>query len=188
MSSVIGNKIKVSVFGQSHSEAIGCVIDGLPAGFKPDMDAVNAFMQRRAPGKNKYSTSRSEADTPEIVSGLADGFTCGAPLCAIIRNTNTRSADYSDLKAKPRPSHADYPYYVKTKGFNDIRVGDFVSATYSGIIYKVLKVEHVKDKIFLDVGVCDKKGNIESENWIYRHQGIVCFNAYSPRNRKAQVV
>ena len=123
MSSVIGNKIKVSVFGQSHSEAIGCVIDGLPAGFKPDMDAVNAFIQRRAPGKNKYSTSRSEADTPEIVSGLADGFTCGAPLCAIIRNTNTRSADYSDLKVKPRPSHADYPYYVKTNGFNDIRGG-----------------------------------------------------------------
>ena len=74
------------------------------------------------------------------------------------------------------------------KNQNDIRVGDFVSATYSGIIYKVLKVEHVKDKIFLDVGVCDKKGNIESEVWIYRHQGIVCFNAYSPRNRKAQVV
>ena len=123
MSSVIGNKIKVSVFGQSHSEAIGCVIDGLPAGFKPDMDAVNTFMQRRAPGKNKYSTSRSEADTPEIVSGLADGFTCGAPLCAIIRNTNTRSADYSDLKVKPRPSHADYPYFVKTNGFNDIRGG-----------------------------------------------------------------
>ena len=74
------------------------------------------------------------------------------------------------------------------KNQNDIRVGDFVSATYSGIIYKVLKVEHVKDKIFLDVGVCDKKGNIESEVWIYPHQGIVCFNAYSPRNRKAQVV
>lgn len=75
------------------------------------------------------------------------------------------------------------------KNQNDIRVGDFVSTTYcAGIIYKVLKVEHVKDKIFLDVGVCDKKGNIESEYLIYRHQGIVCFNAYLPRNRKAQVV
>lgn len=73
------------------------------------------------------------------------------------------------------------------KNQNDIRIGDFVSAC-AGIIYKVLKVEHVKDKIFLDVGVCDKKGNIESEVWIYRHKEIVCFNAYSPRNRKAQVI
>ena len=75
------------------------------------------------------------------------------------------------------------------KNQNDIRVGDFVSAIYcAGIIYKVLKIEHVKDKIFLDVGVCDKNGNIESKVWIYRHQGIVLFDAYSPRNRKAQVI
>ena len=75
------------------------------------------------------------------------------------------------------------------KNQNDIRVGDFVSATYcAGITYKVLKVEHVKDKTFLDVGVCDKNGNIESEVWIYRHQEIICFNAYLPRNRKAQVI
>lgn len=78
---------------------------------------------------------------------------------------------------------------ITDKNKKDICIGDFVSTTYcAGIIYKVLKVEHVKDKIFLDVGVCDKKGNIESEDWIYHHQGIVCFNAYSPRNRKAQVI
>lgn len=123
MSSIMGNKLKVSVFGQSHSTAIGCVIDGLPAGIKIDTDAVIKFMQRRAPGKNAYSTARSEADIPEIVSGLANGYTCGAPLCAIIKNTNTRSSDYSALRATPRPSHADYPYFVKTNGYNDIAGG-----------------------------------------------------------------
>lgn len=75
------------------------------------------------------------------------------------------------------------------KNQNDIRVGDFVSTIYcAGIIYKVLKIEHVKDKTFLDVGVCDKNGNIESEDWIYRHQEIICFDEYSPRNRKARVI
>lgn len=120
MSSVMGNKIKVSVFGQSHSKEIGCVIDGLPSGIKIDMQAVNQFMQRRSPGKNAYSTARNEADIPEIISGLANGFTCGAPLCAVIKNTDAHSADYSELKAIPRPSHADYPYYIKTNGYNDI--------------------------------------------------------------------
>lgn len=123
MSSIMGNKIKVSIFGQSHSQAIGCVIDGLPAGIKLDTEAVTQFMQRRVPGKNEYSTARAEADIPNIVSGLANGFTCGAPLCAIISNTNTRSSDYSDIRTMPRPSHADYPYYVKTNGFNDIAGG-----------------------------------------------------------------
>lgn len=123
MSSIMGNKIKVSVFGQSHSEAIGCVIDGLPSGVKIDTEFIQAFMQRRAPGRNAYSTSRSEADLPEILSGLADGYTCGAPLCAVIRNTNTKSQDYDKLKIMPRPAHSDYPYFVKTNGYNDIRGG-----------------------------------------------------------------
>lgn len=123
MSSIMGNKIKVSIFGQSHSQAIGCVIDGLPAGLKLDTEAVAQFMQRRAPGKNEYSTARSEADVPHIVSGLANGFTCGAPLCAIISNTNSHSSDYSDIRTMPRPAHADYPYYVKTNGFNDVAGG-----------------------------------------------------------------
>ncbi len=123
MSSIMGNKLKVSVFGQSHSEAIGCVIDGLPSGIKLDMDAINIFMQRRAPGKNQYSTQRSEADLPKILSGVVDNITCGAPLCMIIENTNTHSKDYSDIRINPRPGHSDYPYYIKTNGANDIRGG-----------------------------------------------------------------
>lgn len=118
-----GNKIKVTVFGQSHSSAIGAVIEGLPSGFKPDFEKINSFMRRRAPGKDKFSTARREADLPEIISGLADGITCGAPVTAIIKNSDTRSGDYENLRSIPRPGHADYTAYVKYNGFNDIRGG-----------------------------------------------------------------
>lgn len=128
MSSAFGNCIKISIFGQSHSESIGVVIDGLKAGFKLDMDAISAFMKRRAPGQNAVSTPRAEADEPHIVSGLVDGVTCGAPLCAIINNTNVRSKDYSKLKEVPRPAHSDFPAFVKHSGFNDIRGGGHFSA------------------------------------------------------------
>ncbi len=124
MSSIInGARLKVSVFGQSHSEAIGVVIDGLPAGIKLNIEEIRTFMARRAPGSSPVSTARKEADIPEIISGLADGCTCGAPLCAVIRNTSHNSKDYSNLKNTPRPSHADYPLWVKASGYNDIAGG-----------------------------------------------------------------
>ncbi|HOP11635.1 MAG TPA: chorismate synthase [Oscillospiraceae bacterium] len=119
MSSCWGQNIRISIFGQSHSEAVGVVIDGLPAGFRIDQEALAAFMTRRAPGQSKLSTSRAEADTPEFVSGLVDGVTCGAPICILIRNTNTRPADYAELKDMPRPGHADYTAGVKYHGFQD---------------------------------------------------------------------
>lgn len=115
--------LEVKVFGQSHAPAIGCVIDGLPAGFCIDMEKLGAFLGRRAPGKNKFSTARREADVPEFISGLVDNVTCGAPVCAIIRNNDTKSGDYSNLKDVPRPAHSDYTAYVKYGGFNDIRGG-----------------------------------------------------------------
>lgn len=127
MSSVTGKNIKVSVFGQSHSEAIGVVIDGLPTGFTLDMEKIYAFMARRAPGNNAFSTQRKEADKPEILSGLVNNTTCGAPLCAVIHNTNTRSGDYANLKDCPRPSHADYAASVKYNGFNDVAGGGHFS-------------------------------------------------------------
>lgn len=124
MSNTLGEKLKITVFGQSHSEAMGVVIDGLPAGFKPDVGAIERFMLRRAPGRDVFSTNRKEPDVPEIVSGLnADGTACGAPLCALIRNTDARSSDYDELKRKPRPGHADLAAYIKYGGFNDIRGG-----------------------------------------------------------------
>ena len=113
MSSTYGENLRLTIFGQSHSPAIGVTVEGLPAGFPIDMAALQAFLDRRAPGRNANSTSRREPDAPEFLSGLTGNVTCGAPLTAIIRNTNTRSGDYSELAYKPRPGHADYTAYVK---------------------------------------------------------------------------
>ena len=124
MSNLIGNRFRVLVFGQSHAPSIGAVIEGLPAGFAPDWDAVSAFMARRAPGGSALSTARREADAPEILSGLNErGETCGAPLAMRIVNGDARSRDYEKLRDVPRPGHADYPAGVKFAGHNDIRGG-----------------------------------------------------------------
>ncbi len=123
MSCNFGSKIKLTIFGQSHSQAIGCVLDGIPAGIKLDTNRIEAFMARRAPGKNKISTARKETDTPRIISGVVDGVTCGAPICAIIENSDTRSGDYDKLRSLPRPGHSDYAAFMKHNGFNDIRGG-----------------------------------------------------------------
>ena len=122
MSSNFGERVKISVFGQSHSDAIGVMIDGLPAGEYIDLEKVQAFLQRRAPGQNAYSTTRKETDMPKVVSGLWQDRTCGAPICAMIENTNTRSKDYSNLRKMPRPGHADYTFDEKY-GFRDYRGG-----------------------------------------------------------------
>ena len=119
MSSSYGNNLKLTIFGQSHSAAIGMTLEGVPAGFEIDMDALSQFMGRRAPGRNEFSTPRKEADAPEFLSGLVGNVTCGAPVTAIIRNTNTRSSDYDELKTLPRPGHADYTAEVKYGGYQD---------------------------------------------------------------------
>lgn len=127
MSSEFGKNIKLSIFGESHGEAIGCVIDGLPSGVRLDMDKIYLDMSRRAPGKDKTATPRLEKDIPHILSGVLDSVTTGAPLAMIIENTNTKSGDYSNLLTVPRPSHSDYPAYVKYGGNNDIRGGGHFS-------------------------------------------------------------
>ncbi len=127
MASSWGNQVKISVFGESHGEAIGVVIDNLPAGHRLDMQQIQLFMGRRAPGRDKTATPRLEADIPHILSGVLNGMTTGAPLCAVIENTNTRSADYSNLLHKPRPGHADYTGLIRYQGFNDPRGGGHFS-------------------------------------------------------------
>jgi len=127
MASQIGEKLKVSIFGQSHSDAIGVVIDGFPAGFRIDMDKLSAFLSRRAPGSGAHTTSRRESDAPKFISGVVDGVTCGAPICAIIENNNTRSRDYENLRETPRPGHADYTAFVKYGASHDIRGGGHFS-------------------------------------------------------------
>ena len=119
MSSTYGENLHLTIFGQSHSPAIGVTVEGIPAGEKVDPDELQRFLDRRAPGKNAWSTPRKEADVPEILSGLVNGHTCGAPLTAIIRNTNTRPQDYANLAVVPRPGHADYTAEVKYGGWQD---------------------------------------------------------------------
>lgn len=129
MGSTFGTSLRVTIFGQSHSDAIGCVIEGLPAGFALDTDALDAFMQRRAPGRNAWSTPRFEADKPHIICGLnPDGQTCGVPLTAIIENTNTRPNDYAELRRIPRPGHADFTAQAKWHGVQDVSGGGHFSA------------------------------------------------------------
>ena len=116
-----------TVFGESHGNAIGVTITGLPAGLVLDLDALKFDMNRRATGKNKLSTARKEADEIEFLSGLFEGKTTGTPLTLIIRNTDQHSKDYSQLKILPRPSHADYSGSVRYNGCSDYRGGGHFS-------------------------------------------------------------
>lgn len=127
MSSFFGQHLHLSLFGQSHGEAIGITMDGFPAGMTIDMERVAAEMKRRAPGQSSLTTPRKEADAPEILSGVLNGRTTGQPICAIIRNTNTRSKDYGDGVDLLRPGHADYTGHVRYYGFEDWRGGGHFS-------------------------------------------------------------
>ena len=127
MSSFYGERLKLSLFGQSHGEAIGITMDGFPAGMVIDMPRLAAEMARRAPGQSKMTTSRREPDAPEFLSGVLEGRTTGQPICAIIRNTNTRSQDYGEGVDLVRPGHADYTGHVRYFGFEDWRGGGHFS-------------------------------------------------------------
>lgn len=127
MSSTYGESLKLSIFGQSHGVAIGMTLDGIPAGLPVDFDKLQSFLNRRAPGQSDWSTPRKEEDRPEFLAGIVDGFTCGAPIAAVIHNTNTRSGDYNNLKDCPRPGHADYTAQVKYGGFQDAAGGGHFS-------------------------------------------------------------
>ena len=127
MSSTFGEHLKLSIFGQSHGSAIGMTLDGIPAGLSVDTARLQEFLNRRAPGQQDWSTPRKEEDIPEFLCGIVDGHTCGAPITAIIRNTNVHSGDYEQLKDIPRPGHADYTAHIKHGGFQDAAGGGHFS-------------------------------------------------------------
>lgn len=165
MSSTYGKNIQISIFGQSHSEAIGVTIDGLPAGIKIDLEALSAFLKRRAPGSSDLTTPRKEADEPKFLSGLLNNITCGAPLTAIIENTNTRSKDYSAMQEMPRPAHADFTAHQKYKGFEDVRGGGHFSGRLTaplciagGICKQILE----KEQIFISAAITEIGGQTEN--------------------------
>ena len=139
--------MRYTIFGESHGAAIGVVLEGVPSGVILDMDFIRAELKRRAPGQNALSTARKEADEPEILSGVFEGRTTGTPLCAVIRNTDTRSKDYAQLQNLPRPSHADYAGSVRYKGYNDYRGGGHFSGrltaplVFAGALAKLILKE-----------------------------------------------
>ncbi len=122
--STIGENFKLTIYGQSHDEVIGMKLAGIPAGFPVNEEALQTFMERRAPGRNEWSTPRKEPDKVEFISGIANGLTDGNTIEAIIRNVNTRSKDYADLQNRPRPGHADYTAYIKY-GTGNVGGGQF---------------------------------------------------------------
>ena len=127
MSSIFGEQLKLSIFGQSHGNAIGMTLDGIPAGLPVDTEKLQNFLNRRAPGQQDWSTARKEEDVPEFLCGIVDGHTCGAPITAIIRNSNAHSGDYDHLKDIPRPGHADYTAQIKYGGHQDAAGGGHFS-------------------------------------------------------------
>lgn len=181
MGSTWGSKIKVSIFGESHGRAVGINIDGLPSGFKLDIDKILFEMYRRAPGKNNLSTARKEADMPEILSGYFNERTTGTPLSAVIYNQDTRSKDYDKTKDYLRPGHADYSGLVKYDGFNDYRGGGHFSGrltaplVFAGAICKqileskgikivshISSIKEIKDEDFNSINFNEEVENLRN--------------------------
>jgi chorismate synthase len=176
MSGTWGNRIKLSIFGESHGKAVGITIDGLKPGIEIDLNYIKKEMERRAPGKNKLSTPRQEKDSFEILSGYFNGRTTGTPLCAVIYNSDQHSRDYEKTKNLMRPSHGDFPGYVKYKGFNDYRGGGHFSGrltaplVFAGALCKqiletkgivigshIKSIGKIKDNSFNAVSINDEK-------------------------------
>ena len=184
MSGVWGNNLKISIFGESHGNAIGITIDGLPSGIELNLEEIQREMERRAPGRNNLSTARKEGDKPEILSGFFNGKTTGTPLCGIIRNSDTRSKDYGKLKDLMRPGHGDYTGAIKYAGFNDYRGGGHFSGritaplVFCGAICKqilskkgieigahIKSIRNVKDKAFDYINISKEEAYIIKGIW-----------------------
>ena len=176
MSGIYGMNIKMAIYGESHGASIGLVIDGVPPGLQLDLEQIEKEMARRAPGKNQLSTQRKESDSFAIQSGFFEGYTTGTPLCVVIKNSDQHSKDYSILKDKMRPGHADYAGFVRYQGFNDYRGGGHFSGrltaplVFMGAVAKqalaqagilvgahILQIADVKEENFNPLGIDDKK-------------------------------
>ncbi|MDR0935497.1 MAG: chorismate synthase [Oscillospiraceae bacterium] len=170
MNSTHGTNFRVSIFGESHGESIGVVIDGLPPGFALDTGFIKSELARRAPGNSPNATARREADDFTLMSGVFNGLTTGAPLMALCRNTDTRSHDYEPNF--PRPGHADYVANLKYKGANDYRGGGHFSGrltaplVFAGAIAKQLLKERYQ--IGIEAKIVSIHGETENINEVIR--------------------
>ncbi|AXX92989.1 chorismate synthase [Malaciobacter molluscorum LMG 25693] len=155
-----GHRFRFTTFGESHGKALGCVVDGVPAGIKIDEQFIQDEMNRRKPGQNKFATTRKESDNIEILSGVFEGFTTGTPISMIIFNENQKSRDYANVKDLFRPGHADFTYFHKY-GIRDYRGGGRSSAretaarVAAGAIAKLLLKEL---NIEVQSGICEIDG------------------------------
>lgn len=163
-----GQKLRFSTFGESHGVALGCILDGVPAGLKIDEKFIQSELDRRKPGKSEFETARKEADKVEILSGVFDGLSTGTPIAMVIYNTNQKSKDYSNIKDIFRPGHADFTYFHKY-GLRDYRGGGRSSAretaarVAAGAIAKLM----IKELgIEVKSGICEIDG-IKSKNLNY---------------------
>ncbi|MCI7414039.1 chorismate synthase [Hornefia butyriciproducens] len=171
MASEFGKNIRVSIFGESHGAAIGVSIDGMPAGVSVDIERLQHFLDRRAPGRSRFTTARREEDRPEFLCGIRGGVTCGTPITAIIRNRDTRSGDYSQMEDIPRPGHADYAARMRYGGNEDCRGGGHFSGRLTaplcvagGIFLQALEAEGITVRArILEIGgnTEDPRGEIE---------------------------
>ena len=150
MSAVWGEKLKITIFGESHGFCVGVVLDGIPAGTEIDYKAIAFHAVRRAPGQ-RLTTPRKEADEVKIMSGVLNGVATGAPICAMIENTNTRSSDYEPSIL--RPGHADYSTFIKYKGFADHRGGGHFSGRLTaGLVFAGSVVRSILEKKGILIG------------------------------------
>ncbi len=155
-----GQRFKFTTFGESHGKALGCIVDGVPAGIKVDEEFIQSEMNRRKPGQNAYATARKEGDRVEILSGVFEGVTTGTPISMVIFNENQKSKDYTNIKDLFRPGHADFTYYNKY-GVRDYRGGGRSSAretaarVAAGAIAKLMLNEL---NIEIQSGICEVDG------------------------------
>ncbi len=184
---IFGKKLTLTTFGESHGKALGCILDGVPAGLQIDEAFIQSELDRRKPGKSKLETGRKEDDKFEILSGTFEGLSTGTPIAMVIFNTNQKSRDYDNVKDLFRPGHADYTYFHKY-GLRDYRGGGRSSARETAarvaggaiakLMLKALGIE-------VQGGVCEVDG-IKSEVQDFAHARASKMNALDPNMEKAQ--
>ncbi len=182
-----GQKLRFSTFGESHGRAIGCILDGVPAGLNIDEEFIQSELDRRKPGKTEFETARKEDDTVEILSGVFEGKSTGTPIAMVIYNTDQKSKDYSNIKDIFRPGHADFTYFHKY-GIRDYRGGGRSSAretaarVAAGAIAKLMLKEL---NIEVLSGICEIDG-IKSEIFDYEAAKNSLIYALDPNKEQAQ--
>ena len=192
--SSLGKNFRITIFGASHGEAIGVVMEGLPVGFAIDMDALGAFLTRRAPGRGAFATARRESDAPLFLSGVKNGVTCGGAVTAVIRNGDAHPGDYDALRNTPRPGHADFAARMKDGDAVDLSGGGRFSGRLTaplcvagGIAMQLLEEENIRivSHIASIAGIADEgTGKTVPDAQRCARRGDACCHCKGTRRRR----